>query len=156
AIYAYRTNDYGRAVDVAEQLLARNQGNALVLEVGGFSANRVANWPAAAKFWEGLSGLQKDRRGPRLQHAGPLMEWGEGGGGLDIVDTLLAPDPRSAELIRLKIAILTRRKDFAALDRLDEQLSAHVWAKEDAAQLVTIGAAFLSVDHPGAARRWLE
>src|SRR5262249_24822915 len=90
AIYAYRTNDYGRAVDVAEQLLARNQGNALVLEVGGFSANRVANWPAAAKFWEVLSGLQKDRRGPRLQHAGALMECGEGAAALDIVETLLA------------------------------------------------------------------
>src|SRR5262249_12044629 len=112
AIYAFRTNDYGRAVDIGEQLLARNQANPLLLEVGGFSANRVANWPAAAKFWEALCGLQKDRRGPRLQHAGALMESGEGAAALDIVESLLAEDPRSADLIRLKIAVLTRRKEF--------------------------------------------
>src|SRR5262249_44424047 len=75
---------------------------------------------------------------------------------LNIVDALLAQDPRLAELVRLKIAILARRKDFDALDRLDDELGGHPWAKEDAAQLVTIGAAFLAIDHPVAARRWLE
>ena len=156
AIHAFRSNDFERAVDIVEQALARTQGDVLLLEVGGFSGNRAASWPAAARFWAALSHLQGHRRGPRVQHAAALMECGEGNAALEIIDPLLAGDPHSVELIRLKIAILARHKDFGVLQRFDVELSARAWTSADARLLEAIGAAFVSANHPAMAHRWLE
>lgn len=156
ATYAFRTDAFLEVVDIVERLVAYDRSNPTMLEMGGFAANRVANWRAAARFWKELSLLQENRRGPRLQHATALMESGNTGAALGVIDPLLATDPQSADLIRLKLSILTRGKDYPALDRFDAELATQPWSKADATLLETIGAGFLAADHVVTARRWLE
>ncbi len=156
AIFASRTGAWKDVIEIADRVLEREPANVTILELAGFAANRAAVWSAAARFWGALSTIQKERRGPKLQHVNALVEGGRLSEASQRVDLLLRQDPRALDLIRLKFNVLARDRNMDGLASFDAELRQRTWTRSDAALLEAIGAGFIAADDQPAARHWLE
>ncbi|WP_416898117.1 MAG: glycosyltransferase [Minwuia sp.] len=148
--------NHAEALELAMALLAEDDDDIGAAEVAGFAANRVQDWPAAAKAWGRLAELQPGRVGPMLQAASAREMMGDREAASALAKRVLELEPRNEAALVLAARQHARSNDADRLASFASTVAGFPDAALPERLITTLADGFMSLGRREEARFWVE